>query len=242
MAALGDVAKHFGHVVHGTTIADQAGLSGTVLGVGPGRPAPGLARRPAPGRAGRPLRAPHACSGARAALGPGVHRPGRGQPGVLVVRRHLRPGPAAAERHQRPGPGERGRGDRRRATGPRPSPSSPPGTAWAPGLTAVIHGFDQVTRSGFRGLFLLAVVPAGGRSSSSGTSAGGARPLLRGGGRAQCIPCPSSGRWAASTAGACSSWPPSPSPWPSSPARPTASSSSTPRTCSRCRATRPRPW
>ena len=34
VAALGDVAKHFGHVVHGTTIADQAGLSGTVLGVG----------------------------------------------------------------------------------------------------------------------------------------------------------------------------------------------------------------
>ncbi len=34
VAALGDVAKHFGHVVHGATIADQAGLSGTVLGVG----------------------------------------------------------------------------------------------------------------------------------------------------------------------------------------------------------------
>ena len=34
VSALGDVAKHFGHVVHGTTVADQAGLSGTVLGVG----------------------------------------------------------------------------------------------------------------------------------------------------------------------------------------------------------------
>ncbi len=34
VAALGDVAKHFGHVVRGTTIADEAGLSGTVLGVG----------------------------------------------------------------------------------------------------------------------------------------------------------------------------------------------------------------
>src|SRR5579863_3465017 len=34
ISALGDVAKHFGHVVHGTTVADQAGLSGTVLGVG----------------------------------------------------------------------------------------------------------------------------------------------------------------------------------------------------------------
>jgi MFS family permease len=34
VAALGDVAKGFGQVTHGATIADQAGLSGTVLGVG----------------------------------------------------------------------------------------------------------------------------------------------------------------------------------------------------------------
>ena len=34
VAALGDVAKHFGRVVHGNSIADQAGLSGTELGVG----------------------------------------------------------------------------------------------------------------------------------------------------------------------------------------------------------------
>ncbi len=34
VAALGDVARHFGRVVHGTSIADQAGLSGTELGVG----------------------------------------------------------------------------------------------------------------------------------------------------------------------------------------------------------------
>lgn len=34
VSALGDVAKAFGHVVHGTTIADQAGLSGTELGIG----------------------------------------------------------------------------------------------------------------------------------------------------------------------------------------------------------------
>ena len=34
VAALGDVAKAFGHVNHGATVADQAGLSGTVLGVG----------------------------------------------------------------------------------------------------------------------------------------------------------------------------------------------------------------
>src|SRR5579862_1175825 len=34
VATLGDVAKSFGHLTHGTTIAEQAGLSGTVLGVG----------------------------------------------------------------------------------------------------------------------------------------------------------------------------------------------------------------
>jgi MFS family permease len=34
VAALGDVAKHFGHITHGVTIAEQAGLSGTKLGIG----------------------------------------------------------------------------------------------------------------------------------------------------------------------------------------------------------------
>ncbi len=34
VAALGDVSKTFGHLVHGATFADEAGLSGTVLGVG----------------------------------------------------------------------------------------------------------------------------------------------------------------------------------------------------------------
>ena len=33
-ATLGDVARHFGHVVHGTSITDQAGLSGTKVGLG----------------------------------------------------------------------------------------------------------------------------------------------------------------------------------------------------------------
>ena len=33
-ATLGNVARHFGHVLHGTTITDQAGLSGTRLGLG----------------------------------------------------------------------------------------------------------------------------------------------------------------------------------------------------------------
>ena len=34
VAALGDVARHFGQMAHGATIADQVGLSGTELGVG----------------------------------------------------------------------------------------------------------------------------------------------------------------------------------------------------------------
>jgi MFS family permease len=34
VATLGDVAKHFGHVHHGTTITEEAGLSGTELGLG----------------------------------------------------------------------------------------------------------------------------------------------------------------------------------------------------------------
>jgi putative MFS transporter len=34
VAALGDVAKSFGHLAHGTSFADQAGLSGTMLGIG----------------------------------------------------------------------------------------------------------------------------------------------------------------------------------------------------------------
>ncbi len=34
VSALGNVARTFGHLVHGATFADQAGLSGTKLGVG----------------------------------------------------------------------------------------------------------------------------------------------------------------------------------------------------------------
>ncbi len=34
VAALGDVAKHFGRITHGASIAEQAGLSGTELGIG----------------------------------------------------------------------------------------------------------------------------------------------------------------------------------------------------------------
>ncbi len=33
-ATLGDVSRHFGHVAHGATVADRAGISGTTLGLG----------------------------------------------------------------------------------------------------------------------------------------------------------------------------------------------------------------
>src|SRR5271170_3032212 len=33
-ATLGDVARHYGHIVQGSTVADRAGLSGTELGLG----------------------------------------------------------------------------------------------------------------------------------------------------------------------------------------------------------------
>jgi MFS family permease len=36
VAALGDVAKTFGHIGHGTSVAEEAGLSGTVIGLGLG--------------------------------------------------------------------------------------------------------------------------------------------------------------------------------------------------------------
>ena len=54
-STLGNVARHFGHVVNGNSIADQAGLSGTRLGLGlavirlaslGGLPLAGLSTRP----------------------------------------------------------------------------------------------------------------------------------------------------------------------------------------------------
>ena len=111
VAALGDVARGFGNVTHGATFADQAGLSGTELGIGlaiirlaslGGLPITGLADR----------------FGRRKMLlitvGAGLvsHRAGRGQPQLLVVRGHLRLRASAAQRHQWAGAGHRGRTDR----------------------------------------------------------------------------------------------------------------------------------
>ena len=116
VAALGDVAKHFGHITHGATIAEQAGLSGTRPRHRPRRPAPRLPRGPAPRRPRGPVRpAPDDAHDVR--WRPGPHRRVGYQPDLLVVRGTLRPGPAAPERHDRSRPGDRRRGDRLVATG-----------------------------------------------------------------------------------------------------------------------------
>ena len=131
VAALGDVARSFGHVTHGATFADQAGLSGTVLGVGlaiirlaslGGLPLAGLADR-----FGRRPMLLITCG-----VGLVLTALAAASPELLVVRGHLRLRPPAAERHQGAGPGRRGRADRRRPTGPRRWPWWRPVTAWAP--------------------------------------------------------------------------------------------------------------
>ncbi len=79
-----------------------------------GRPrhlATGLTGRVAPGRAGGPRRSPDR-PGVLVRAGPRLHRSGRVEPRVLVVRGHLRPWTTAAERHQRRRAGVCGRGDR----------------------------------------------------------------------------------------------------------------------------------
>ena len=111
VAALGDVARDFGQQVHGASIADQVGLSGTELGVGLAiiRLA-SLGSLPFIGAADR--------IGRRTMLlgtltpGPGHDRGLGPEPGLLVVRGDLRLWAATAQRHQRPGAGGGGRTDR----------------------------------------------------------------------------------------------------------------------------------
>ena len=69
VAALGDVARGFGQVTSGATFADQAGLSGTDLGIGLAiiRLA-SLGGLPAH-RPGRPLRPPDGCCSSPSASG-----------------------------------------------------------------------------------------------------------------------------------------------------------------------------
>jgi MFS family permease len=156
VAALGDVAKHFGHVVHGTSLADQAGLSSTVLGIGlailrlaslGGLPLAGLADR-----YGRRTMLLLTCSlglsfTVLATVSPGfwwfvvifaVGRP------FLSATNAVAQVSAAEETSAR---------DRAKAIA-----FIAAGYGVGGGLTAVVHGLTKST-IGFRGLFALAAVP-----------------------------------------------------------------------------------
>jgi MFS family permease len=158
VSALGDVAKHFGHVVHGTTIADQAGLSGTVLGVGlavlrlaslGALPLAGFADR-----FGRRTMLLATCAiglvfTVLAAASPGywwfVVIFALGRP-ALSATNALAQVSAAEETASR---------DRAKAVA-----LIAAGYGVGTGLTAVINGLANTTL-GFRGLFVLAVIPLG---------------------------------------------------------------------------------
>jgi len=158
IAALGDVAKHFGHVVHGTTIADQAGLSGTVLGVGlavlrlaslGGLPLAGLADR-----FGRRRMLLVTCATGLAFTVLAAASPGYWWFVIIFAlgRPHLSATNALA---QVSAAEETDSKDRAKAIA-----LIAAGYGVGTGLTAVIHGLAKSTL-GFRGLFLLAVVPLG---------------------------------------------------------------------------------
>ena len=156
VAALGDVARGFGQVTHGATFADQAGLSGSELGIGlaiirvasvGGLPITGLADRFGRRKMLLDHRGP----------GPGADRAGRGQPHLLVVRGHLRLRAAAAERDQWAGAGRRGRADR--LGGPGQGGGAGGGRVRSgAGAIAIAHSLASSTL-GFRGVFALALVP-----------------------------------------------------------------------------------
>ena len=77
---------------------------------GPGHHPAGLAREPSPHRHGGPTGAPAGDPGRHRGRSR-LHRRRGGQPGLLVVRRHLRVRSAAPRRDQRAGRGHGGRGD-----------------------------------------------------------------------------------------------------------------------------------
>ena len=156
VSALGAVASHFGRVVHGTTIADQAGLSGTELGVGlavlhlasmGGLPLSGLADR-----FGRRVVLLGTC-----ALGLTFTVLAAGSPGYwwfVVIFALGRPLLSATNAVAAVGAAEEtATSDRAKAVA-----LVAAGYGVGSGLTAVIFGVSQSTL-GFRGLFLLAVVP-----------------------------------------------------------------------------------
>jgi MFS family permease len=155
VAALGDVAKSFGHIAHGTAV-QQAGLSGTELGVGlavlrlasiGGLPLSGLADR-----VGRRAMLIGTC-----ALGLGFTVAAAASPGYwwfVVIFAFGRPLLSATNALAQVGAAEEtASADRAKAVA-----LVAAGYGVGSGLTAVIHGLGK-SALGFRGVFILAVVP-----------------------------------------------------------------------------------
>ena len=103
VAALGSVARTFGHVAQDRDALGPGRVVGHPPRRRPGGHPPRLARRPAPDRTGRPHRSSHHAPGHRVRR-TGGDRGRRRQPRLLVVRRHLRPRSALPQLDQRPRP------------------------------------------------------------------------------------------------------------------------------------------
>ncbi len=156
VSALGSVAKAFGHATNGNTIADQAGLSGTELGVGlaiirfasiGGLPLAGLADR-----LGRRVMLVSTC-----VVGLAITVLASISPGYwwfVVIFALGRPPLSATNAIAQVGAAEEtGSSDRAKAIG-----LIAGGYAVGSGITAVLHGLASSV-FGFRGLFLLSAVP-----------------------------------------------------------------------------------
>jgi SHS family lactate transporter-like MFS transporter len=156
VATLGDVAKSFGHVVPGATIADQAGLSGTRLGVGLAilRLA-SLGGLPVAGIADRVGRRPVLLRGV--AFGLALTIAAAGSPGywwfvmILAASRPLLSGSASVA--QVAAAEETSSGERAKAVA-----LIAGAYAVGSGATAVLHSIASA-QLGFRGIFALAAIP-----------------------------------------------------------------------------------
>lgn len=159
VAALGDVAKAFGQVSRGATVAEQAGLSGTVLGVGlavirlaslGGLPIAGLADRYGRRRLLLVTLAAGLALTALAAASPGYWW----FVAIFACGRPLLSGADAVT--QVTAAEQTGKADRAKAVA-----LVAAGYGVGAGLIAVLHGLASGVL-GFRGLMALALLPAGG--------------------------------------------------------------------------------
>jgi MFS family permease len=155
-ATLGNVARHFGHLVNGTSITDQAGLSGTQLGLGlavirlaslGGLPVAGLADR-----VGRRRVLLFACGLGLVATAASVAAPGYWW--FVMVFALGRPFLSAASALAQVQAAEL-TGSAQRASAVALVAA---GYAVGAGITAVVYGLAGGTL-GYRGILLLAVVP-----------------------------------------------------------------------------------